>query len=176
MRIVAGKYKGRTLNEFSKIGVRPTGDKARESLFNILSFDIAGSSFLDLFAGTGAVGIEAYSRGADKVILNDSSRDSVKLIKSNLEKLKITEIAVTERTATTLLDCYKGEFDFIFSDPPYNSGLNDMVVAKAVGALSSGGKLIIEDEIPYSGEIPAGLIKTDERKYGRTVFTFFTKE
>ena len=176
MRIVAGKLKGRTLNEFSKIGVRPTGDKARESLFNILAFDIVGSSFLDLFAGTGAIGIEAFSRGASKVVLNDSSRESVKLIKKNLEKLKVSEIIVTERDAKVSLGSYKEQFDFIFSDPPYNSGLNETVVEKALGALKRGGKLIIEDEKSFDEEPPKGLVKTDERKYGRTVFTFFVKE
>ena len=176
MRIVAGKYKGRTLNEFSKIGVRPTGDKARESLFNILAFEIAGSSFLDLFAGTGAVGIEAISRGAERVVLNDSSRESIKLIKQNLLKLNENSAQVLERDAISLLAYYNNEFDYIFSDPPYGSNLNEKVVQNSVNALKSGGKLIIEDEVPYSGEVPVGLKITDQRKYGRAIFTFFTKE
>ena len=74
MRIIAGKFKGKKLKEFSGTSVRPTSDRAREALFNILSFDIAGSIFLDLFAGTGAVGIEALSRGAEKVEFVDKDK------------------------------------------------------------------------------------------------------
>ena len=88
MRIVGGIYKGRVLCPFEKIGVRPTSDMARESLFNILQTRILGAKFLDLFAGTGAVGIEALSRGAKEVTLNDFGKESVALIKKNLEILQ----------------------------------------------------------------------------------------
>ncbi len=91
MRIIGGIFRGRVLAEFDRIGVRPTSDKAREALFNIIQFKTSGALFLDLFSGTGAVGIEALSRGARGVVFNDSSRESIKLIKSNLAKLKIAE-------------------------------------------------------------------------------------
>ena len=104
MRIVGGKYKGRRLAEFKGRDIRPTSDQTRESLFNILQFRIYGKSFLDLFCGTGAVGIEAYSRGAGKVVLNDVSRESVKLAKANLEKLGIADVEVKTSDALTLLD------------------------------------------------------------------------
>ena len=124
MRIIAGSLKGRVLLEFSKIGVRPTSDMARESLFNILQNDIYGAKFLDLFSGTGAVGIEAYSRGASEVVLNDNSRESITLIKKNLEKLGISgKIKVTSFDAISYLKTSNDKFDIIFVDPPYASGL-----------------------------------------------------
>ena len=91
MRIVGGKYKGRTLVVFDGNAVRPTSDKVRESLFNILQFDIAGACFLDLFCGTGAMGIEALSRGAKSVTFNDASKDSLKILSKNVDRLAIYE-------------------------------------------------------------------------------------
>lgn len=177
MRIIAGKYKGRRLCEFSKIGVRPTGDMARESLFNILSFGVNDSLFLDLFSGTGAIGIEALSRGAKKVVFNDQSRQSVSLIRQNLKKIGEPENAcVLERDALYLLQNGGVEYDYIFSDPPYRSGLNEKVVLVASNSLKSGGTLILEDEKPFSQEIPLPLKLKDQRKYGRTYFTFIVKE
>ena len=87
MRIVGGKYRSRVLTSFAGEDVRPTSDMVRESLFNILQGKIAGKTFLDLFCGTGAVGIEALSRGANKVTFNDLSKDSIALTKKNLEKV-----------------------------------------------------------------------------------------
>ena len=88
MRIIAGKYKGRTLFEFKGYDIRPTSDRARESLFDILQLKVPGCAFLDLFCGTGAVGIEALSRGAKKAVLNDVSRESVKIAKQNKRILR----------------------------------------------------------------------------------------
>ena len=81
MRIIAGKHRGRVLKEFNGRDIRPTSDRAKEALFNILQFDIAGCSFLDLYSGTGGIGLEAISRGAEKVVFVDNSRESVKLLK-----------------------------------------------------------------------------------------------
>ena len=86
MRIVGGKYKGRVLAEFKGQDIRPTADMVRESLFNILQFKIFSASFLDLFSGTGAMGIEALSRGAKKVHFNDADKKSIAVLKQNLSK------------------------------------------------------------------------------------------
>ena len=88
MRIIAGKHRGRVLKEFNGRDIRPTSDRAKEALFNILQFDVAGCSFLDLYSGTGGIGLEAISRGAEKVVFVDNSRESVKLLKENLAYLK----------------------------------------------------------------------------------------
>ena len=175
MRIVGGIYKGRTLTAFDGDKIRPTADKVRESLFNILQFKIAGASFLDLFAGTGAMGIEALSRGADSVTFNDASRESLKVLKTNLEKLKVTEkITVKNFDAVTLLKSSTQKFDIIYVDPPYKTTLGLDALKVAENAIKENGVIIFEDEKPFNGEISA-LKVTDRRKYGRVHLTFFVK-
>lgn len=176
MRIVAGKYKGRTLNSFEGISVRPTSDKARESLFSILQFKIYAKSFLDLFSGTGAMGIEALSRGAHPVYFNDNAKVSVNLIKENLKKVKVEEkVTVTNYDALTLLDTISEKFDYVYIDPPYASDLGEKALEKVGRVLKDGGSAIYESETPFSGEIK-GLKIVDTRKYGRIHLTFFNKE
>lgn len=175
MRIVGGKYKGRVLLEFKGKDIRPTSDKARESLFNILQFKIAGATFLDLFCGTGAMGIEALSRGAKKVTFNDIDRKSIALLKSNLEKLKIDEeYSVCNFDALRFLKTTTEKFDIIYIDPPYALELGQSAVEQSASALSENGLIILEDEKPFTGKI-AGLNQTDCRKYGRIHLTFFEK-
>ena len=175
MRIVAGSLKGRVLLEFSKIGVRPTSDMARESLFNILQNRIYGATFLDLFAGTGAVGIEAYSRGAEEVVLNDNSRESVNLIKKNLEKLGISgKIKVTSYDAISYIKTTSDKFDLIFVDPPYASGLEKAVLENIGNLLEEGGLVVYESDKPFDGEIDSLRI-ADRRRYGKAHLTFFEK-
>ena len=175
MRIVGGIYKGRVLCPFEKIGVRPTSDMTRESLFNILQTKIIGSSFLDLFAGTGAMGIEALSRGAENVVINDFSRDAISLIKKNLEKLKIDKgIKVLSLDALTLLTTINQTFDIIYIDPPYASDIYAKVLDKVSAILNDNGIVIVECEKPL-GEDFSGLEKYDQRKYGRAFLTFYRK-
>lgn len=175
MRIVGGKFKGRKLAEFKGKDVRPTSDQTRESLFNILQFKIRGKSFLDLFCGTGAVGIEAFSRGAARVVLNDVSRDSVKLAKTNLEKLGITEIEVKTSDALSLIDTTSEKFDYVFIDAPYADKVGELAVGKARRVLNDGGTIIYENEKPLT-VCPQGLYVADSRRYGRAGLTFFKSE
>ena len=185
MRIVGGIYKGRVLCDFQKIGVRPTSDMARESLFNILQLKINGASFLDLFSGTGAMGIEALSRGAKRVVLNDFSRDSIKLIKSNLQKLKIEEGTSTGVTVSTCdgvsylqhVGNSNEKFDVIFLDPPYQEDLIGKVAPYICNALTENGIAIIESETPLIEEIftSENLTVYDTRRYGRARLTFVRK-
>ena len=174
MRVVGGIYRGRTLNEFKGQAVRPTPDMVRESVFNILQFRIHGARFLDLFSGTGAMGIEALSRGAKHVTFNDGARESVQIIKSNLAKLAIKDgVKVCLSDALTLLK--SGEkYDIIYVDPPYKTDLGVKALQLVGGALADGGVVIFEDEKEFSGEIE-GLKITDRRKYGRVRLTFFEK-
>ena len=175
MRIVGGKYKGRVLAEIKNEKVRPTSDMARESIFNILQNEIYGVNFLDLFCGTGAMGIEALSRGAARVTFNDASRESVALLKKNLEKLKVDdEYKVCNYDALTLLK-NGGDYDIIYIDPPYKTDLGVSALRLCSGALSDGGIAIFEDEKPFDGTVD-GLILYDRRKYGRVHLTFFRKE
>ena len=113
MRIIAGKHRGRVLKEFNGRDIRPTSDRAKEALFNILQFDVAGCSFLDLYSGTGGIGLEAISRGAEKVVFVDNSRESVKLLKENLAYLKEKaeiynkKFAAYEKALKVEADAYK---------------------------------------------------------------------
>ena len=178
MRIIGGTFKGRNLTSFNGDKIRPTSDMARESLFNILRDKVVGCAFLDLFGGTGAVGIEACSRGANKVVIVDISRESVSVAKKNLEKTgNPTGIEIKNRDALDYLKTTDTAFDIIFIDPPYKSEIIPSVL-KAIAdgnALKDGGVVVTETETEYAGET-FSLIKTDERKYGRARFTFFKKE
>ena len=175
MRIVGGKYRGRVLTEFAGKDIRPTSDKARESLFNILQFKIYGKTFLDLFCGSGAVGLEALSRGASKVTFNDLDKRSIEVLRKNLEKLKVTEdYTIKNGDALTFIKNTADKFDFIYIDPPYKLGLGQTILENVSGALNSCGVAIFEDEKPFDGEV-SGLKIVDTRKYGRIHLTFFEK-
>jgi 16S rRNA (guanine(966)-N(2))-methyltransferase RsmD len=176
VRIVGGKFKGRTLLTFDGDKIRPTSDKARESLFNILQFQIVDTNFLDLFGGTGAVGLEALSRGAKSVYIIDASIDSVRLINKNKQKLNaIDGVTVKHLDAVEFLKSTDKKFDIIFVDPPYKEGYYEKVAPLLYGVLKDGGIAILESETELDINV-VGLIVYDNRKYGRTRFTFLKKE
>lgn len=175
MRIVGGKYKSRVLSGFDGDKIRPTSDKARESLFNILQNRIYGSEFLDLFCGTGAMGIEALSRGAKSVTFNDADRNSLNLLRKNLEKLGVDEeYEIKNYDALILLERAIKKYDIIFIDPPYKTDLGERAVALSINALKDDGVVILESETPFTVKVD-GLTVVDERKYGRARLTFFKK-
>ena len=177
MRVVGGIYRSRILAEFSGNDVRPTSDRAKEALFNILALRVRGARVLDLFAGSGSLGIEAISRGASEVVFNDLAKDSVAIIKKNLQTLKITQgeqATVYHYDYATCLDVVKGKFDIVFIDPPYKLEAGKLAIEKIAkkGLLSENGVAVYERDIPFDGEID-GLEKFDERKYGKAYLTFF---
>ena len=180
MRIIGGKFRSRVLSEFAGDDVRPTSDRAKESLFNILALKIHGARVLDLFAGSGALGLESLSRGAKEVVFNDFSKDSLAIVKKNLAALKVpvngTEAKVCQYDFLSCLDIVGGKFDIIFLDPPYRFDYGKKALEKIVqkGLLSENGIVVNERDIPFDGEI-AGLEKYDERKYGKTYITFFRR-
>lgn len=172
MRIVAGKHRGRVLKEFKGRDIRPTSDRAKEALFNILQFDIAGCCFLDLYSGTGGIGLEAISRGAEKVVFVDNSRESVKLLKENLVYLK-EKAEIYEGDALAYVSSPAGKFDFVFLDPPYAVNANAVVTAIAKnGLLKEGGRIIYEHSGKSLGDID-GVRIVDSRAYGIAVFDFY---
>lgn len=174
MRIVGGKFRGRILSEFKGKDVRPTSDMVRESLFNILQFKIIDCSFLDLFCGTGAVGLEALSRGAKSVVFNDLEKSSIDIVKKNIAKLDIKEgVSVYNSDGIAFLERGK-KFDYIFIDPPYKSGLGLTAIERADKCLETDGTIIFEDEKPFNESID-GLTIIDRRKYGRAYLTFFKR-
>lgn len=180
MRIIAGKYKGRNLAEFRGKEIRPTGDMAREALFSILQNKIEGSSFLDLFAGTGAIAIEALSRGAKNAVMCDISRESVNLINKNCETVKCEEDAEVYLTpalfALNRLISSKRQFDIIFLDPPYDTkyGEEALEIISKNKLLKDDGVIILEKAASVKQDYVAeGLEMYDKRRYGLNLFRFY---
>ena len=170
MRIIAGEFKGRRLESPADYSVRPTTDKVKEALFSILSQQIWGSRVLDLFSGTGNLGLEALSRGAEECVFCDSSRDSIRLIKSNIAHCKAQEGArVIPGDFRKTLANLDGQFDIILLDPPYDQGFLEPAfeLIREHDLLAEDGVIVAEhrreEELP---EEFCGFQKIKERKYG----------
>lgn len=180
MRIIGGKYRSRVLSEFAGDDVRPTSDRVKESLFNILALKLYGARILDLFSGSGALGLESLSRGAKEVVFNDCAKESLAILKKNLVALKIAangeEAKLSNCDYAVCLENVRGTFDVIFIDPPYRFeyGVNALKKIAEKGLLSENGIAVYERDRPFEGEI-VGLEKYDERKYGKTYLTFFRR-
>ncbi|MDA7947329.1 MAG: 16S rRNA (guanine(966)-N(2))-methyltransferase RsmD [Hyphomicrobiaceae bacterium] len=177
MRIVAGRFKGRALTAPKDQTTRPTSDRVREAIFNILThgidgFALEGARVLDLFAGTGALGIEALSRGAKYCLFIENSAQARGLIRKNVEVLNLTGVTkVWRRDASALgpagnLDA----FDIIFADPPYGQGLGEKALeaARANGWIKPGGIAVIEESAEAGFETPDGFDELNRRAYGDT--------
>ena len=168
------------LAEFAGEEVRPTSDRAKESLFNILALKLYGARVLDLFAGSGSLGLESLSRGAKEVVFNDFAKDSLAILKKNLTTLKIPvggeEAKLFNSDFLVCLESVRGQFDLIFLDPPYRFDYGEKALLKIAekGLLTENGIAVYERDRPFEGEI-AGLEKYDERKYGKTYMTFFRR-
>ena len=173
MRIISGKYRGLKLIEFEGINVRPTADRVKESLFNILYGEIAGARVLDLFCGSGNLGIESLSRGAAYVKFNDKALSSIAILKKNLAKLKDENYIITNADFSVCLQSNE-KFDIIFIDPPYalNAGVEALEIISKNRLLTQNGVAVYERDRPFEGKIE-GLERVDERKYGKTYITFF---
>ena len=174
MRIIAGKHKGRILSSFKGDAVRPTADRAKEALFNIFKDEIAGSNFLDLFCGSGNVGIEALSRGA-VVTMCDNSKESIALTKKNLALIK-EDCRVILCDALDFLRTTSERFDFIFIDPPYRDevGLKALKLVAERGLLTDRGTVIYERDEVVDEQIE-GLSFISSRKYGKGIFNIYKK-
>lgn len=175
MRIIGGKHRGRKLAEFPGDDIRPTSDRVKESLFNILSAKVAGASVLDLFCGSGSLGLECISRGASFVHFNDVSKDSLAVLKKNLACVK-EEGTVTNSDYLACLSQTTFKYDLIFIDPPYRFeyGAPALEVIAKRGLLNDGGVAVYERDRAFVGQVE-GLELYDERKYGKTYLSFFRK-
>lgn len=181
MRVISGKARGTKLSSIESLSTRPTLDRVKESLFNIIQNNLKGAVVLDLFAGSGQLGIEALSRGADKAYLCDINRDAVKMIKQNLERTKLKDKAVVinedyKKALRTLNTNEK--FDIIFIDPPYKEDIavDSIIDIIHESRLKENGIMIIEtDEIERDlREINKieNIKIIDQRKYGRASLIF----
>jgi len=147
MRVISGSARGRRLKELQGMQTRPTTDKVKESLFNIIQFDIPGRKVLDLFGGTGQLGIEALSRGAASCTFVEQRRDAVRLIQENLKECRLEDKArVVPGEALAFLTACREKFDVIFLDPPYHTDLMDraLELVTKIDILSEHGIIICE--------------------------------
>ena len=176
MRVISGLYRGRKLLEPAGNAVRPTTDQVKEAMFNIVQFDIEGRRVLDLFAGTGQLGIEALSRGAAECVFVDSSRDSLRIVKEILRRCGL-EAPTIQCDALGFLR--RGErFDLIFADPPYGTGLDAeaLCAVKEFDILSKGGIMICEsraDQILPDPGAEYGTVRT--YRYGKIKLTVIAR-
>lgn len=182
MRIISGAAKGRRLQTIDGIATRPTTDRIKETLFNIIAFDIPDCRFLDLFSGSGAIGLEALSRGAREAVFVESNPQCQQVIRENLAHCRLEENALLlPADAAEGLRRLSGEgrsFDIIFMDPPYRAGLTEPILQEIVAKkiLDRQGYIILERsaQIPLA-EVP-GLVVFREKEYRTTVLTFLCLE
>jgi 16S rRNA (guanine966-N2)-methyltransferase len=176
MRIIAGIWRGRRLLTPAGGAIRPTSDRAREALFGILEHGapaLRGARFLDLFCGTGAVGLEAASRGAAEVLLVDHDARALGLARANLERLGAPgNVRLALRDATRLGPAQQ-PYDLVFLDPPWRSGLaTPALAALRNGWLAAGARLVVESDAREALDLPPGYALEQARRYGAARFVF----
>ena len=184
MRIVGGRLRGRMLAAPKSAAIRPTADRLRESLFNIMAHaygdPVAGARVLDLFAGTGALGLEAVSRGAAFALFVDDGAEARALIRANVEQLGLGGVTrVFRRDAIKLGAVHPNEpFGLIFLDPPYRKGLAEKSLASLHdgGWLTPGALVIVEEAVGVGFVAPQGYAEIERRRYDDTEFTFLRGE
>lgn len=175
MRVIAGKYRGTTLAEFEGRDIRPTTDRTKEALFSMLMPYIAGSRVLDLFCGSGSLGIEALSRGAEEAVFNDFSKESLSVLKKNLTKLRICA-KIFNNDFKTCLSNLTDKFDIILLDPPYAlECINEILeMIKKRNLLADDGIIVYERDRSYNGKVE-GFEVIKEKKYSISYVTLIKK-
>ena len=177
MRVITGTARGRKLATPENYDIRPTTDNVKESIFNIIQFDIEGRKVLDLFAGTGQLGIECLSRGAESATFVDENKEAIRIVKENLKTCQLKGTVIQSDAITFLRNC--GKFDVIFVDPPYDSKLYKPVLdtINSVDILSDGGIIICESRREKAlPEMTAPYRKAKEYNYGKVKLCLYRKE
>ena len=175
MRIITGKARGKRLVTLEGRDVRPTTERVKESLFNIIQFDIEGRRFLDLFAGSGQIGLEAVSRGAKQAVLVDCAKESLAVIRQNVEHSGLGEsVQVVQGTFDSYLLRKDGFFDLAFLDPPYETGLLQQALPLVAERMRKGGTVICEHPAEESLPEQAGdFVQARSYKYGKIMLTLY---
>lgn len=182
MRIIAGTHRGTALASVGKgdagAHLRPTSDRVRESLFSMLTHRdvIDGARVLDLFAGTGALGLEALSRGAVEALFVENGRVGQRLLAENIAKLRMEGRAKVMRNDATRLGAWPmAPFDLVFLDPPYGKGMGEKALLAALdgGWIAEDALIVWEENAPQ--QAPAGFARVDTRKYGDTHVTLLER-
>ncbi len=175
MRVIAGDKKGRRLVTPEGLDTRPTSDKVKEALFSIIQFELSGAHFLDLFAGSGQMGIEALSRGAERATFVDMGRKPVECIRQNLKALGLSDSAeVHMQNVNDFVSFCNKKFDIVFMDPPYRDGLVAAILDRVAEITSESGAIICE--VPKGEELPenVGDFELARRyRYGKTELALF---
>ena len=179
MRVISGKARGVNLKTPAGTATRPTADRVKEAVFSIIQFDLPGATVLDLFGGTGQLGIEALSRGAKNAVFVDERDDACRLIRENLKRTKLEgEGRIIRSDYSAFLKSTSQKFDIIFLDPPYAEVFleNSLNLITQIDILQSGG--IIVTERPVEKELLldfTGYNRSKDYKYGNTLITLFRK-
>ena len=180
MRVITGKARGVVLKTPDGMATRPTADRVKEALFNIIQFEIPAASVLDLFGGTGQLGIEALSRDAKRAVFVDEREDACKLIKENLKRTKLESYArVIRSDYMAYLKTCKDKFNIILLDPPYAEVFleNALKMITEIDILETGGIIVAERPLgkELSWDFP-GYTRSRDYKYGRTLITIYRKQ
>lgn len=181
MRIIGGRARGTKLYTLEGTTTRPTLDRVKESIFNIIQNDIAGSTFLDLFSGSGAIGLEAVSRGAQRAILCDRSKEAIKIIKKNIDKTHLAEqVEVYNIDYEEILKKLKEHIDIIYIDPPYHTDYiqKSLKIMQESEFITEETKIILETDneqkiLEQIKDLKFEII--DKRKYGIAHIIFLQK-
>ena len=178
MRVISGTARGSKLETLDGLSTRPTIDRVKEGIFSSIQFLIPGAKVLDLFAGSGQMGIESLSRGALSCTFVDSNPRAADIVKKNLKTCNLFDKSrVVNMPAQEFLSFSKDSFDLIFLDPPYNMGILDEILEKVSAITASGGIIMAESELEWQpkDDIP-GLSHVKRFKYGKVAVTKFIKE
>jgi 16S rRNA (guanine(966)-N(2))-methyltransferase RsmD len=172
LRVISGKYRGKGIISPEDMKVRPTSQRVKESLFNILRTSLYDSDFLDIFSGTGQVGIEAISNGARCTFVDKD----VSIIRKNISAVgcEDTSLVISGDFKTVLsnLRSRNVKFDYVFADPPYNDGLYEDIIIMSLPLLKDDGRIILEHSSEYSVSVPSCCEIIDVRRYGSRALTF----
>ena len=180
MRVITGKARGVQLKTPDGMLTRPTADRVKEALFSIINFDLPGAAVLDLFGGTGQLGIEALSRGAKSAVFVDQREDACKIIRENLRRTKLeSQARVIRSDYLDYLRRSREKFDIILLDPPYAEVFleNALNCITEIDILQSGGIIVaerpVEKELPFEFE---GFTRSKDYKYGKILLTIYRKD
>ena len=180
MRVITGKARGIQLKTPEGMLTRPTADRVKEALFSIINFDLPGAAVLDLFGGTGQLGIEALSRGANSAVFVDQREDACKIIRENLRRTKLeTQGRVVRSDYLDYLRRSREKFDIILLDPPYAEVFleNALKCITEIDILKTGGIIVaerpVEKELPFEFE---GYTRSRDYKCGKTLLTIYRKD
>ena len=178
MRVISGVAKGTKLETLETLDTRPTLDRVKEALFNIIQSKIYNAIVLDLFAGSGALGLEAVSRGANFCDFVDINVDAINIINKNIEKCHVKEVTKVHKSDfNAIIKKFPDDrFDLVFLDPPYGKDMGILAINKLDRIVKDTGIVILETD--YTDDVPddiGNFTKYDSRKYGRVVISFFRK-